>query len=260
MKKIVLFAFLCITSFCLGNINVSDPISLSLGESIINSTGVENLSIPKYKSIYLSFGSHLLSKELKGGRGDFSLSNHYINSKFSFSGYGYKHYNYFQFSVLVSKNISQNLAIGAIIELNSFYHLGIEKRKYQLLPGLGISYQHSKKRFYSQLIWENPLFIVRKNYFYHFENSLLSLGLNLVISAQTRATFEIDWINQSEIIGKCGFLYSYKLFDVRCGIKFPSFHPTIGTGFENGKFRIDLAAHYLHPLGINLTLGVGYKF
>ena len=250
--------------FCVGQSKMTDPISLATAYSRSNSKGTDNphfLLNKGEKALYLNFNSHLLSKELKGVKGDFLLSNKLLNSKFSIFTYGYKYYRHIEMSTSLSKNIAERLSIGIILTFRNFNYLGLTKNINQLLPGVSIAYQHTKNRFVSHITWLNPCFIASKNFKSYFtENSFLSLGINLQTSRQTRILFESEWEDQKHIVGKCGFFYNYKEFDIVCGLQIPTFYPSFGLGFHKKNFRLDLSGNYIHPIGVNLSIGIGYQF
>ncbi len=264
MKKLIFFTFFALPALCIGQVAANDPISTSTAFSRGNSIGPDNphfLLNKGEKAIYLSFASHLLSKELKGVKSDVLLSNRLLDAKFSISGYGYKHYKQFEIATSLAKKLSDQLSIGVIFKFRCFNYLGLDKSKNQILPGVSLSYQHSKKHFISHITWLNPFSIASKKFSSNStENSYLSIGAHILTSRQTKTILEIEWIDQKRIEGKWGFLYQYKDFEIRCGIHLPTFHPCFGLGFRKKSFQLDLSGNYFHPLGVNLNLGIGYQF
>ena len=161
----------------------------------------------------------------------------------------------------MAKKLSDQLSIGVIFKFRYFNYLGLDKSKNQILPGVSLSYQHSKKHFISHITWLNPFSIASKKFSSNTtENSYLSIGAHILTSRQTKTILEIEWIDQKRIEGKWGFLYQYKDFEIRCGIHLPTFHPCFGLGFRKKSFQLDLSGNYFHPLGVNLNLGIGYQF
>lgn len=241
----------------------TDPQALSTANSRILSIGTNNPHIFEERAkklLYLSVYSQLTTKELKEIKGIFVFPTKIMNTKLSIRNYGYKYYHYLEISTTISKKLTEQLSIGAILNFRRFNYLGLEKSKKELLPAISIAYQHKRKLFISQITWFNPLFVKRKkNKTNLVENNFLSMGIILQTSRQTQTLFEADWIDQKNIIGRCGFIYTYKDFEIRCGIKIPTFFPCFGVGFKKNRFRIDLSGNYLHPLGTNLALGLGIQ-
>ena len=126
MKKLIFFTFFIFPALCIGQMNVSDPISSSTAFSRGNSIGPDNphfLLNKGEKAIYLSYTSHLLSKELKGVKSDILLSNRLLDAKFSISGYGYKHYKQLEIAtssltiIAISRVTAGNLLTGVYLTL-----------------------------------------------------------------------------------------------------------------------------------------------
>jgi hypothetical protein len=238
----------------------NDPYSNSLGNISFysrhkdNPSLLSNVAVPE---LILTGKNHYFTSELNDIKVSFLLPMGWSTASFFFEGYGYKHYNNLIGGFQLAKLISSSFSLGTGIQIRSLYYTGSDKRKYLIVPKIGMNW--TGKEFLFSLWADN---LLGKRYSSNFSISCpvrLMCGFRVFFNEEVQWGMEVENNDFYYWRVKSGFEYQVEHFAIRCGLYTAPLIPTLGIGFSLSDFMLDLAMQYHNQLGISLSYGLKWN-